>query len=141
MEFWFHHGGVSVEDLEAAIDWYDRVLGFKLARRFKIASIPAEVAVLRNGPLHFELFQPEAPAPASAERHVPDEDVKTCGNKHVAFACRDVAGLSEVISQRGGEVLWVKDFGDGRVNSFIRDMEGNLIEFVQFPKFSDEATL
>ncbi len=141
MEYWFHHGGVSVVDLDAAIEWYERVLGFTLARRFPIPSIPAEVAVVRNGPLHFEIFQPAEPTPASPERHTPDEDARTCGNKHVAFACADVAGLADIIAERGGEVLWVKDFGDGRVNAFIRDMEGNLIEFVQFPKYPEVATL
>jgi catechol 2,3-dioxygenase-like lactoylglutathione lyase family enzyme len=33
-DFTFHHGGVSVPDLDAAIAWYGNVLGFELERRF-----------------------------------------------------------------------------------------------------------
>ena len=33
-EFTFHHGGVSVPSLDEAIDWYGRVLGFAVEKRF-----------------------------------------------------------------------------------------------------------
>jgi predicted enzyme related to lactoylglutathione lyase len=49
LEFWHHHLGVSVPDLEASIDWYRRVLGFELARRQRIETIPADVAILKHG--------------------------------------------------------------------------------------------
>ena len=36
MEFTFHHGGVSVPDLAAAVVWYRDMLGFEEERRFHI---------------------------------------------------------------------------------------------------------
>jgi len=40
LEFWHHHGGVSVPDLDAAIAWWHDVLGFEVARRFPIVPGP-----------------------------------------------------------------------------------------------------
>ena len=50
-EFTFHHGGVSVPDIEAAIAWYGRVLGFELEREFNIPPAKARAAMIRKGAL------------------------------------------------------------------------------------------
>jgi catechol 2,3-dioxygenase-like lactoylglutathione lyase family enzyme len=141
LEFWHHHAGVSVPDLEAAIAWYREVLGFELARRFPIESIPADVAVLRNGPLHIELFQVPGAQPGSPERRIPDRDLYTHGTKHVSFAVENVALLAQELRRRGADIVWVKEMKHGS-NAFIRDNSGNLIEFVQSAKPQDRfATL
>ena len=57
LEFWYHHVGVSVPDMDASIAWYERVLGFKLERRFMIHSIPAEIAILKHGAMHRQVLQ------------------------------------------------------------------------------------
>jgi methylmalonyl-CoA/ethylmalonyl-CoA epimerase len=106
------------------------MLDFEVARRFAIDSIPAEVAVLKNGPLHIELFQVPNAQPASEDRRVPDRDVHTHGNKHVSFAVEDVWRLADELRRRGADIVWVKDLKFGS-NAFIRDNSGNLIEFVQ----------
>lgn len=137
-QFWFHHVGVSVADMDGSIAWWEDILGFTLERRYVLANIPAEIAMLANGPLHVELLKVPAPKPAAAERHVPDDDLQTCGNKHVAFSVADVRAFIAEISGRGAEVVWLKELSNGRAASFIRDNEGNLIEFVQFPRI-DEA--
>ena len=131
MQYWFHHLGVAVANLEAAIEWYDRVLGFACIRRGHIPSANADMAMLQNGDLHVELLAYADVRPASEERRVPDSDLQTCGNKHVSFACADVHALTAEIRARGGDIVWVKDHGEGRANMFMRDLEGNLIEFIQ----------
>jgi methylmalonyl-CoA/ethylmalonyl-CoA epimerase len=136
LEFWYHHVGVSVPDMDAAIAWYDRVLGFKLERRFMIGSIPAEIAILKHGALHVELFKPGDPRPLPPERREPDLDARTHGNKHVAFSVSDVDAFADELRRRGADIVWVKHFPDGRANIFIRDNSGNLIEFLQMPKES-----
>lgn len=133
LEFWHHHAGVSVPDLNAAIDWYRNVLGFEVERRFPIESIPAEVAILRNGPLHIELFEVPDAAAASPDRRIPDRDVHTHGNKHVSFAAENVKQLAHELQQRGADIVWVREMKHG-ANAFIRDNSGNLIEFVQSEK-------
>lgn len=130
LEFWHHHGGVSVPDLEASIRWYRDMLGFELERRFPIPSIPAEVAMLRNGPLHMELFQVPGAKLLPEERRTPDTDLCTHGNKHVSFAVTDVRPFAEELRRRGVDIVWVREMAHGS-NIFIRDNSGNLIEFVQ----------
>jgi catechol 2,3-dioxygenase-like lactoylglutathione lyase family enzyme len=137
LEFWHHHGGVSVPDLNAAIAWWHDVLGFDVERRFPIASIPAEVAILRNGPLHIELFEVPGAKPLPPERRMPDTDVKTHGNKHLSFAIQSVVEFAAELARRGADIVWVKEMAHGS-NIFIRDNAGNLIEFVQEPKPTEQ---
>lgn len=141
LEFWHHHGGLSVPDLNAAIAWWREVLGFELASRFPIAAIPAEVAMLRNGPLHIELFQVPGARPLPPERRMPDTDVHTIGNKHVSFAIHSVPEFAEELRRRGADIVWARQMAHGS-NIFIRDNVGNLVEFVEAPKpTEDHATL
>jgi catechol 2,3-dioxygenase-like lactoylglutathione lyase family enzyme len=138
LEFWHHHGGISVPNLEASIKWWHDVLGFDVAERFSIAAIPAEVAMLRNGSLHMELFEVAGAAALPAERREPDTDVYTHGNKHVSFAVCDVKEFAAELRRRGADIVWVKEMKHGS-NIFIRDNVGNLIEFVQSSKPTDEC--
>jgi methylmalonyl-CoA/ethylmalonyl-CoA epimerase len=133
LEFWHHHGGVSVPDLEAAIIWWRTVLGFEVAERFPIPAIPADVAMLVNGPMHIELFEVAGAKPLPEERRQPDTDVYTHGNKHMSFAVGNVCEFAEELRRRGADIVWVKEMKHGS-NIFIRDNAGNLIEFVQSAK-------
>ena len=129
-DFVFHHGGVSVPDLDEAIDWYGRVLGFEVEKRFYIAPAKAETAMIRRGPLRFELFEVEDAAPLPDERRQPNTDLKTHGNKHVAFRIDDLDGLLDELRAHDADIAFVvnEEFGRG---CFIRDCAGNLIEFVE----------
>lgn len=141
LEFWHHHGGVSVPDLDEAIAWWRKVLGFEVDKRFAIPAIPAEVAMLRNGPLHIELFAVPDAKPLPADRRMPDTDVYTHGNKHVSFAVRNVRQFGAELQRRGADIVWIREMAHG-ANIFIRDNAGNLIEFVQEPEPTDRyATL
>jgi len=132
-EFWHDHLGVSVPDLEAAVAWYRDVLGFEVERRFAIDTIPAKVAMMINGNLRVEIFQPESGKTPGEVRSIPDEDIRTHGTKHVAFAVEDVLGLSEELGKRGVDIVWVKKLTLGN-NMFLRDVAGNLIEFIERPR-------
>jgi len=140
-ELWFHHVGVSVADMDAAIAWWREMLGFEPLRRYHLASIPAEIAMLGNGALHVELLHRPDARPADPERREPDDDLKTLGNKHIAFSVEDVRGVIAMLREKGVDVVWLKEFPDGRAASFIRDNEGNLIEFVQWPKVDEPRAL
>lgn len=129
----FHHGGVSVPNLDEAIAWYGAILGFELETRFDIEAARAKVAMVRNGDLRFELFEVEGAAPLPPDRRSPAADLKTHGNKHVAFSVSDVETWLAVMEQKGVEIALVvrEAFGTG---FFLRDCAGNLIEFVQAPQ-------
>ena len=132
-EFTFHHGGVSVPDLDAAIAWYGAVLGFVEERRFAIPPARAKVAFIRKGPLRFELFEVEEAAPLPADRRTPDADLRTHGNKHVAFRIDDLDAFLAEMEGKGADIAFVvrQAFGKG---CFVRDCAGNLIEFVEEPE-------
>ena len=54
-----HHFGISVPDLDAALAWYERLLGFTLEQRLFIEKIPAHIAFVRRGDFRIEIFQVE----------------------------------------------------------------------------------
>jgi catechol 2,3-dioxygenase-like lactoylglutathione lyase family enzyme len=132
-EFTFHHGGVSVPDLDAAIAWYGDMLGFVEERRFAIPPARAKVAFIRKGPLRFELFEVEDAAPLPEDRRTPDADLRTHGNKHLAFRVDDLDAFLAEMEGKGADIAFVvrQAFGKG---CFIRDCAGNLIEFVEEPE-------
>jgi len=131
-EFTFHHGGVSVPSLDQAITWYHRVLGFEVEKRFYIEAARSHAAMVKKGPLRFEIFEVEGAAPLPEDRRHPPRDVKTHGNKHVAFRIADLdAFLAEMTTKEADVAFIVREaFGKG---CFIRDCAGNLIEFVEEP--------
>lgn len=131
-EFTFHHGGVSVPSLDEAIEWYGRVLGFEMEKRFYIEAARSHTAMVRKGPLRFEIFEVEGAAPLPEDRRSVPRDLKTHGNKHVAFRVEDLDAFMAEMEQKGADVAFVvrEAFGKG---CFIRDCAGNLIEFVEEP--------
>lgn len=131
-EFTFHHGGVSVPSLAEAIDWYGRVLGFEVEKRFYIEAAKSHTAMLRKGPLRFEIFEVEGAAPLPEDRRHPPADLRTHGNKHVAFRVTDLEEFLSEMEEKQVDIAFVvrEAFGKG---CFIRDCAGNLIEFVEEP--------
>ena len=133
LELKHHHGGISVPDLDASIQWFARVLDFEVENRFEIPAIPARVAMLRRGDLRVELFEVPGAQGLPEERRQPNTDLRTHGNKHLAFAVKDADATAEVLKARGADIVFVGHFEFG-ANVFIRDNAGNLIEFVQQPE-------
>ena len=127
-EFSFHHGGVSVPDIEQAIDWYGRVLGFDVEKRFYIAAARTKATMLRKGPLRIELFEPEDCLALPEDRR----DIQTHCNKHVAFRVNDLELFLAEMADKHVDIAFIvrEGFGSG---CFIRDPAGNLIEFVEEP--------
>ena len=131
-ELKYHHAGISVPDLEASIDWYKAILGFEVERREAFPPLQGKVAFMRRGEMAFEIFEVPGAAALPEDRRIPNKDLLTHGNKHVAFAVKDVRATVEVLKERGADVVFVLDIGGGTV-SFIRDNSGNLIELFQQP--------
>ena len=128
-----HHGGISVPALEASIRWYAAVLDFEVEQRFEIPAIPAKVAMLRRGDLRLEVFEVPGAQPLPEERRHPNLDLRTHGNKHLAFAIKDLDSAERELKNRGADIVWVRRFEFG-ANIFLRDNSGNLIELVLQPE-------
>lgn len=126
------HCGISVPDLEASIIWYHDMLGFSLERRFVIDVVPFKAAFLRRRDFRIELFEVVGALPLPEERRYPNEDLRTHGTKHIAFAVQDVRAVFAELKRRGVEVAMdvfvVEGIGPG---GFIRDNAGNLIELIE----------
>jgi methylmalonyl-CoA/ethylmalonyl-CoA epimerase len=137
--FWHHHGALSVPDLAAAKEWYAAILGFTYERGRFVEAIPAEMAMLKNGPLRIELFQPANGVIPSEPRNTPDADIRSFGFKHIAFATADVFALEADLRARGADIIFVAATPTGGT-LFIRDPFGNTIEFVQQPAPEIEAS-
>jgi catechol 2,3-dioxygenase-like lactoylglutathione lyase family enzyme len=129
-EFIFHHGGVSVPNLEEAVAWYCHALGFVEERRFTIAQAKARVAMIVKNGLRFELFEVEGAAALPEARRMPIADLGVHGNKHIAFQIADLEAFLEEMQAKGVDIAFVVREAFGR-GCFIRDCAGNLIEFVE----------
>lgn len=129
-DFTFHHGGISVPSLSEAIAWYRDVLGFAVEKHFYIEAARAHAAMIRKGPLRFELFEVEGATPLPEERRHPPLDVRTHGNKHVAFRVEDLDLFLDEMTEKGADIAFVVREAFGR-GCFLRDCAGNLIEFVE----------
>ena len=124
------HGALSVPNLDESIEWYKKMLGFELDRRFRIPGHPIEIAEIKRGDLRIELFKAENSKPMAASQREPDSAFLTQGSLHFAFAVPDVRTLADSLREKGVDIVWVREFAWGS-NAFIRDNAGNLIEFVQ----------
>ena len=65
------------------------------------------------------------------DRRVPNLDIRTHGNKHVAYAVEDIRTLMDTLKEKNVDVAMdIFPMGKDLV-AFIRDNAGNLIELIQ----------
>jgi len=124
------HVGISVNNLDESIEWYDKNLDFKLVSRQHVPFLDANLAFLKNGDMQIELFEYKEPRPLPADRNHPDEDIKTIGTKHVAFGTDDLQQLLARFRGNGVDIVFEK-VTEGMPLCYVRDNSGVLIEFIQ----------
>jgi methylmalonyl-CoA/ethylmalonyl-CoA epimerase len=125
-----HHFGISVPDLDAAVSWYGRMLGFSLEQQLHIEKIPARIAFVRRDQYRIEIFEVPGAAPLPDERRVPNLDLRTHGNKHMCFEVPDVNAAVAALREAGADIAFELNV-DGNPTAFIRDVSGNLIELLE----------
>lgn len=127
-----HHFGMSVSDLDAAIDWFEKVLGFELDRREDfLAAHGVHIAFVKNGGFSVELFHHDRAQPASPERSVPNEDIRTLGNKHMCFQVSDMDAMLERVRVNNVTVALGPFEAPGSVAAFVLGPDGALVELIQ----------
>jgi methylmalonyl-CoA/ethylmalonyl-CoA epimerase len=96
--------GVAVEDLDAAIELYEKSFGMELALRETVAEQGVEAALLNVGEGHVELMAPTGPdTPVGkflAKRGV--------GMHHVAYAVEEIDLVLEQLAANGIELIDAK---------------------------------
>lgn len=125
------HVGIAVEDLDAAVDLYARVLGLETVHRGVVVSQGVEEVLLSAGDVYVQLLGalgPDTPVGRFLERRGP-------GVHHVGYRVADVA--SELDRLRGEGVPLVDEVPrpgpHGTTIAFLHPegMGGVLVELVQ----------
>jgi methylmalonyl-CoA/ethylmalonyl-CoA epimerase len=127
------HCGISVSSIAQSVEWFERVLGFELVRKVDMGHLGFEIAFIRNGDFQIELFEHSESQPASPGSHVPDEDVRTRGTKHICFQVPDLPSLVEHFKAQDVSIAMGPMPAAGLHVVFIHGPDDVLIEFAQLP--------
>jgi catechol 2,3-dioxygenase-like lactoylglutathione lyase family enzyme len=127
----FHHVGISVGDLDAAVAWYERALGLETEFPFAIPGLRGAMLKSADG-YRVELLE-RADSANGLTGAQPNEALLTRGYGHFAIAVDDLDSCYERLLADGADGVW-----DPRPSpepgvrmAFVHDPEGNLIELLE----------
>lgn len=126
----FHHVGLRVRDLDAAIGFYAEAFGFELQQRHETFTGVRVAFVGRPTGERLELFEITKGEDVPAWPH-PDEAL-TSGFAHFALAVDDIEAAYRQAEAAGVRVLWAPRYAEPLKarTSYLADPDNNLIELV-----------
>jgi len=125
------HAGISVNDMEESLAWYEKNLGFRLVKDDGyVPPLEARICFVERDGFQMELFQYREPRPLPEERLTPNTDLQTVGTKHVAFSVENMAALKERFLANGADIAFETEMNGDHV-MFVRDCSGVLLEFIE----------
>ncbi len=126
------HTGISVNNMEESVAWYETNLGFQAVSDEYAPLLGARIVFIRREDLDYEieLFQYDEPKKIPDDRLMPNSDLQTVGTKHVAFLVDDMEALKTGFVEKGVDIAHEVHMGTDSV-MFIRDCNGVLLEFIQ----------
>lgn len=132
-----HHVGMTVADLERAVEFYRDVLGLAVLDRFGVSGeafatgvgvegATGEFVHLDAGGARIELieYDPEGERRTAA-------DVNQPGATHVGLSVSDIDGFYEGLPDSIETVSEPRTTESGARILFVRDPEGNLVEIIE----------
>jgi catechol 2,3-dioxygenase-like lactoylglutathione lyase family enzyme len=124
---------ISVEDIETQARWYRDKLGFsEVARQTADRNGLAYAILARNG-YHIELVH-DGRARSGVFRPDPPAHTTLFGVTQLVFETSDLNGLKAALEARGAAQTGGVQVGpDGARSVYLRDPEGNLVQFLQRP--------
>lgn len=136
----YHHTGVVVPDLDAAVQFYCSLFGFEIFSQGSwdadnagfnqvvgLESSSARLCMLRGDNAFLELFE-YAPVLEPRERQ---RNANETGIRHLCFAVRDVQSMLDRCVELGGsKINEPYSVPGGATAAYCRDPFGNLIELV-----------
>ena len=125
-----NHFAISVPDLEETIRWYSDIFGFTVIDRSIIPGPGIKVSHMQGVGFILEIFEAPGAASLPEDRHIPNRDLMTHGNKHMSFGVPDGPKAKKELEDLGVEIAMVAEV-DGTYGVFIRDNTGNLIEIFE----------
>jgi catechol 2,3-dioxygenase-like lactoylglutathione lyase family enzyme len=141
------HVAIAVSDLQHQVDFWQQVLGFKLEGRAEISgSLPEEetgvpglcskIAMLSQGGLSIELYQPLAPADRQTYRPSPAD----IGSWHLALRVTGLDQLVRISRDWGWQVrgkITVVEEGPGPIGArlvYLHNADGTILELIERPE-------
>jgi len=128
-----HHIALLVEDMDAAVKFWQETLGIAPSHVSDMPSEAARIAFLPLGESEIELVQPtnaDSGLSRYLEKHGP-------GMHHVCLEVDDLAGLLSLLKSKGIQLIndEPKAGEDGRLYAFIhpKSTYGVLIELYELP--------
>ena len=117
-----------VDYLDAAIDFYGRILGFET-----IQNVHGRHVFFRIGKSILLIFNPEATEKPTQNKHLPVPPHGARGAGHVCFSTtRDgIAKLRKSLVAQGVAIESEFDWPNGARSLYVRDPAGNSVEFAE----------
>jgi lactoylglutathione lyase len=128
-----HHAGISVPDLDRALEWYCGALGLEPGFRFEVPPLGLRGAfALGQGGGGVELLE-QAGAVPGVSRPDPPSANAVHGFNHACFQVDDLDALYARLIERGAAGVWApRDSPEPGVRmAYVTDPDGNLIELIQ----------
>jgi len=95
------HVGIAVRDLDAVIDWYQRMFGATVSHRERIESDGVDEALIKVADSYIQLLTPfrdDSPLAKFMEKHGE-------GIHHVGYRVDDCAKVLEQVKEQGARVV------------------------------------
>lgn len=122
------HIGITVVDLDRAVDWYKESFGAREVNRSYKKDFGLTIALLELGDSHLELLQPDRPEERARTKGTLKELLGRVGESHIALSVPDIRGTYDRLKLNKAEM--VTDLYEERL-FFCRDPNGVLIEVKQ----------
>lgn len=116
-----HHVGICVPDVEKALDFYTRVLGFEQEETINLGGV--NYYFVGDGTIKIEI-EPS---------HTPGKNPYDNGIGHIALAVEDLEALADRLQQEQVTFLVPpSQFRPDRKIAFIEDPQGIRLQLIQF---------
>lgn len=130
--FTLHNITTTVSDIDASVEWWNRVFGLELLATSRFDAIDADVAFLQGPGFQLELLQTSDGVRVPELTADPPGHIKPIGAKALVFRVEDLAAATRSFRDHGVTIVWSEqDLGDGSVSTAIRDNDGNFINVFQ----------
>jgi catechol 2,3-dioxygenase-like lactoylglutathione lyase family enzyme len=122
---------LSVADIEKSANWYVEKLGFKIVQRKSYPEFNTSLIFTEKNGFRIELIK-DGNAASGTKRADPPAHTSIHGISQFAFETDDVLSLKQELLERDVPIAWEFENAELGVRFlFVRDPEGNLIQFLQ----------